>query len=84
MKTQDRFYTVTPIRPTLGFPLDMLRYDGSTFADETSAGVAERLISDTVRASAEGCAIKLVRYGAWSGWSPNDARWRSFGWRALP
>ena len=61
----------------LPFPLDMLRYERATFADEGGARRAQATIADGVR---DEVPIKL-RATFERGQGPNAARWESYGWR---
>jgi hypothetical protein len=63
------------------FPLDMLRYDGSTFEFESDARREEGYIERGEPADAR--TVSLVRI-AGRGWMPNTERWKSFVWRVEP
>ena len=62
-------YTVTG---TGKFPLDMLRYDRSTFYSEEDANAAEY--------TNHGRTLKLLRFSRAGKSDPCVARWKSFGW----
>ena len=74
-------YEVAPAEHPRTFPLDMLRYDGSTFEDEASANRA----TDTIRVDGDGGAptIRLVKLHPDPAWAPKANRWLSYGWRVL-
>lgn len=80
MKTREHRYSVRPTRG-LPFPIDMLRYDGSTVADEESSRRIERTHRFEDLDPEE--TVNLVRSSDHS-WKPNAARWESYGWRVLP
>lgn len=58
------------------FPLDMLRYDQSTFASELDSLTAGRW--------GEPRAVRLRRYTGDRLWTPGQKRWESFGWDCSP
>lgn len=71
------FY-VAPDEPT-HFPVDMLRYDNCFPADESEANAITAALTGGERI---GGAIKLIRVGT-TARPPEDARWRSFGWKVV-
>lgn len=68
-------YRVAPLSTLGRFPFDMLRYDGAFPASETDSAVIE---ATTFPGSKEARPVELI--ATFNG-APNDARWRSFGWR---
>lgn len=75
-------YSVQPVALWRDFPLDMVRYDGSTFADESSARAAERTYGMTKNAN-ERVTVHLVKLACDRNWCPNAQRWESHGWTVL-
>jgi hypothetical protein len=60
------------------FPIDMLRYDASTVADERSSALIERTLRyEPIEAHEH---VDLRKLTTIRGWKPNSARWESFGW----
>lgn len=72
-------YAVTQKR-TRTFPLDMLRYDGSTLADESSANRAEGTAFGSLKT---GEFVMLKKLTVDAEWRPANARWESYGWEVV-
>lgn len=73
-----------------GFPLDMLRYDGSFPVDQESVvKIHESMNPDNWYKEGEKSPIyrevKLCKFAETKNWSeqPTKERWRSFGWACL-
>lgn len=74
MKRDRIKYRVAPLSNLGRFPFDMLRYDGAFPSTQTDSAAIE---SSTFPGSGELRPVELI--ATFNG-SPNDARWRSFGW----
>lgn len=76
MKIIPIIYTV---RGTGPFPVDMLRYDGSSpYSEQDSNRVVSSLC--TIEQLQYRRVIVLIKYNGYSRWTPNAAKWESFGW----
>ena len=65
------------------FPLDMLRYDGSFPASELDSGKIHRTMEFGRTEEKPNLEIELSAISH-STWTPQDARWLSFGWEVVP
>lgn len=65
------------------FPIDMLRYDGSFPASELDSGKIHRTMDFTRENDTLDIEIELAA-NTHSTWTPQDARWLSFGWEVVP
>lgn len=59
------------------FPIDMLRYDGVVPSSETDSARIERSIDGT---GSDLKTISVTKPDGYKYWTPNAARWKSFGW----
>lgn len=74
-RTPDKFYVIYYVVQGSGdFPIDMLRYDRSCPASESDSHQIERF---------ELRRVALTRFSAAGKSGPNEARWKSFGWRVV-
>jgi hypothetical protein len=62
------------------FPIDMLRYDRCVPATE---GDSNGISHGGIPSNTHGRTIGLIRYSVAGMSGPNEARWKSFGWRVM-
>lgn len=67
--------TVTPQRPIVEFPIEMLRYDSCIPATERDA----HAIAASISGARRGPPINLIRVSRTDA-LPSEGRWASFGW----
>lgn len=62
------------------FPIDMLRYDGCFPLSEGDSA----LISKSLRiCPSEKTTVVLLKPNGYKHWTPNYARWKSYGWEVI-
>ena len=66
----------------IGFPIDMLRYDGLVPLTQTDSNKIHRCCEGVVAEFAKGISIELWKRDVKT-WKPNKERWASFLWKIV-
>ncbi len=82
MKIIPIIYTV---RGTGPFPIDMLREDGSSPYSQQDSDRIEMSYDEPVGnwANEKHFQITLIKHNGYRHWTPNSAKWKSFGWEVI-
>jgi len=81
MKYYAHKVTVKPVGRTIGFPVDMLRYDGLVPLDQTDSSKIHQCC-EMNEPNTGGLRIELWKHDVKT-WKPNTERWNSFLWSVV-